>query len=74
MTLRLVGDKHGARPHRRTARISPDSTPCEGSGSFNGSLARHHYVFVDEEGDQLAADIPEFTLLSPLDPAANSQA
>lgn len=31
-----------------------------------GSM-RGHYIFVDEEGDRISADIPEFTLLSPLD-------
>jgi ApaG protein len=26
-----------------------------------------HYIFIDEEGDRITADIPEFALLSPLD-------
>jgi uncharacterized protein affecting Mg2+/Co2+ transport len=28
---------------------------------------RGHYIFIDEEGERVTADIPEFTLLSPLD-------
>ncbi len=35
------------------------------AGSMQG-----HYVFVDEEGEQLSAAIPEFALLSPLDSRA----
>ena len=31
-----------------------------------GSM-RGHYIFVDEDGEKITADIPEFTLLSPLD-------
>src|SRR5688500_1514759 len=31
-----------------------------------------HYVFVDEEGDRITAEIPEFMLLSPLDPSARN--
>ena len=31
-----------------------------------GSM-RGHYIFVDEDGEQITADIPEFSLLSPLD-------
>lgn len=37
----------------------PLDTPA---GSMQG-----HYIFVDEEGDRITADIPEFALLSPLD-------
>ena len=38
----------------------PLDTP---SGSMSG-----HYVFIDDEGDRLEAVIPEFVLLSPLEP------
>ena len=37
----------------------PLDTPA---GSMQG-----HYIFVDEEGEQVTAIIPEFSLLSPLD-------
>lgn len=32
-----------------------------------GSM-RGHYIFVDEDGEQLIADIPEFHLQSPIEP------
>ena len=38
----------------------PLDTP---SGSMSG-----HYVFIDDEGDRIEAEIPEFALLSPLEP------
>ena len=37
----------------------PLDTPA---GSMQG-----HYIFIDDEGERLTADIPEFVLLSPLD-------
>ncbi len=38
----------------------PLDTPA---GAMSG-----HYIFVDEAGDRISADIPEFALLSPLEP------
>ena len=38
----------------------PLDTPA---GAMSG-----HYIFVDEAGDRITAEIPEFTLLSPLEP------
>ena len=43
----------------RSSRERGSTTPA---GSMQG-----HYIFVDEEGEQVSAIIPEFTLLSPLD-------
>jgi len=37
----------------------PLDTPA---GSMQG-----HYIFIDDEGERITADIPEFVLLSPLD-------
>ncbi|HEU0309696.1 MAG TPA: Co2+/Mg2+ efflux protein ApaG [Sphingomicrobium sp.] len=37
----------------------PLDTPA---GSMQG-----HYIFIDDEGERITADIPEFALLSPLD-------
>lgn len=42
----------------------PLDTPA---GSMSG-----HYDFVDEDGERLTADIPEFTLLSPLEPGLHA--
>jgi ApaG protein len=40
----------------------PLDTPA---GSMSG-----HYVFIDDEGDRIEAEIPEFVLLSPLEPGS----